>query len=155
MAQRLALTAEQIAAFEHGTLLTPLPPALVPLIPPASMALIGTRLGETGAEWKAAVTAAQFAAMTVEQQAIMLAAGYSVPADTDDGAADDGGDADTGVDDGTAADDDIGGGKGRRPPVCDRRSDRAKQAPGAKPCVDADRPPGKAKGHDKGQDKVK
>jgi endoglucanase len=74
--QRLALTAGQIAAFNVWSLFTPLPPAQVPLIPPAKMPVVGVELRDTPDAWKAAVTPEQRAAMTAEQQLIMTQAGY-------------------------------------------------------------------------------
>jgi hypothetical protein len=76
MEQRLALTAGQIAAFNVWSLFTPLPPAQVPLIPPAKMPVIGVELRGTADAWKAAVTPEQRAAMTAGQQLIMAQAGY-------------------------------------------------------------------------------
>jgi hypothetical protein len=72
----LALTAEQIAAFNQWSLYTALPPQQVPLIPPAQMPIIGVALRDTPDAWKAAITAGQRAAMTDEQRGIMAAAGY-------------------------------------------------------------------------------
>ncbi|MCF7989875.1 MAG: glycoside hydrolase family 9 protein [Thiohalocapsa sp.] len=114
--QRLALTADQIAAFTHSSLFVPLPPQLVAFIPPASMPLIGSRLAETSAAWKAAVTAEQFAAMTPEQQAVMLQAGYTPP-EPQDGSSDSDGDTDAGSDpdSGTPSDDDAGTDSGTDP----------------------------------------
>ncbi|NBC15523.1 MAG: hypothetical protein GVY09_19700 [Gammaproteobacteria bacterium] len=74
--QQLALTPEQIAAFEQWSLFTALPPQQVRLIPPAKLPLIGIELQSTTDAWKAAVTAEQRAAMSAEQQAIMADAGY-------------------------------------------------------------------------------
>jgi endoglucanase len=74
--QQLALTAEQIAAFNQWSLYTALPPQQVPLIPPAQMPIIGVALRDTPDAWKAAITAGQRAAMTDEQRGIMAAAGY-------------------------------------------------------------------------------
>ena len=74
--QQLSLTPEQIAAFTQWSLYTALPPAQVPLIPPAKLPILGVEVRNTTDGWKAAITAEQRAAMTDEQQAIMDKAGY-------------------------------------------------------------------------------
>ena len=74
--QQLALTPEQIEAFDAWSLFTALPPAQVPLIPPEKMPIIGVEVRNTTNAWKAAVTLEQRAAMTAEQQAIMAKTGY-------------------------------------------------------------------------------
>ncbi|MCG6942355.1 MAG: glycoside hydrolase family 9 protein, partial [Thiohalocapsa sp.] len=76
LTQQLALTPEQIAAFEQWSLFTALPPQQVAQIPPAKLPLIGVELRNTADAWKAAITPEQRLAMTDQQRQIMAAAGY-------------------------------------------------------------------------------
>ena len=76
LAQQLALTPTQIAAFNQWSLLTALPPQQVPMISPAKLPLLGVELRNTTDAWKAALTPAQRAALTAEQQQIMADTGW-------------------------------------------------------------------------------
>lgn len=75
-AQREALTAQQISAFQQWSLLTALPPSKVPLIPVSSIAGLGLTIGQTSPAWKAAISPEQRAAMSTAQIQIMTKAGF-------------------------------------------------------------------------------
>jgi endoglucanase len=74
--QQEALTGEQIAAFVQWSLMTALPATEVALIPPAKVAGLGLTIAQTSHAWKAALTAAQRAALTPQQLEILAKASY-------------------------------------------------------------------------------
>lgn len=74
--QQEGLSGGQIAAFTEWSLMTALPASKVALIPPDKIAGLGLTISQTHADWKAALTPTQRAALTPQQLIILANAGF-------------------------------------------------------------------------------